>query len=230
MDIPLTISDIEFWFRYTECTPSTWPDVTGDYVGTVGDMVFTDGVPTFSSTARVILGILPNFSEWTIMGYVKPTIIDQIGGFLITDQGGYNNDVLFGIRPETGAGGEPPRRFCLDHQDLTTSTRTIAYDSIDATTDWTSVCATSDGDTLRLYVNGILVSSTSRNGSELTWGSGVQTTYIGYNAASSSRSWKGQIQHIMAYTRALSANEITSIHNFVSGISVVSSGNMFLMF
>lgn len=74
---------------------------------------------------------------------------------------------------------------------------------------WTMVSATYDGAYRKLYLNGVLVASTSTTGIVTT---GQATMYIGYRVGGSTFS-VGDMDDVRVYNRALSAAEIQAIYN-----------------
>jgi hypothetical protein len=72
---------------------------------------------------------------------------------------------------------------------------------------WTHVAASYDGAALRLYVNGVQVSSASRSGSIVT---STGPLRIGGNSIFANEFWTGLIDEVRVYDRALSASEVQS--------------------
>ena len=73
------------------------------------------------------------------------------------DQGGWNDDVLFGIRPEAGTAGVSAGHLAIDQQGAPGTTRDVASDPLSHSV-WHHVVATgstTNGE-LKLYVDGVL--------------------------------------------------------------------------
>jgi hypothetical protein len=71
---------------------------------------------------------------------------------------------------------------------------------------WFHAAAVYDGAQMRLYLDGVLVGSRAQTGS-LTVSSGKQT-WIGANAPGAEMPWRGQIDEVQVYGRALSPSDI----------------------
>jgi len=161
--------------------------------GKVGKALDFDG-----SDDYVNVGNSPEMSTWTLEAVVKPDRVDVTSDtnaltIVSNDQSGWNNDVLFGITPE-GLSLNTNRRFALNHQDATNSVRTIVTDTSDAVTGiFYYVAGSADSSNLRLYVDGVLKDTESKNGAGLTWNG--STTYIAANP-NILRPWDGIIDEI----------------------------------
>ena len=89
------------------------------------------------------------------------------------------------------------------------STVRIIYSNAVATTDWTFLAMTYDGETLRLYVNGVLQADTFAISGTIDTDS-FTSINIGRHPTSG-RYFDGMIDNMMIYDRPLSAEEITSL-------------------
>ncbi|MCF7865652.1 MAG: LamG domain-containing protein [Candidatus Pacebacteria bacterium] len=78
---------------------------------------------------------------------------------------------------------------------------------------WYFVTMTYDGvSTLKIYINGVDVSETSTS-PDINWAAGANAFAIGRRAGASSSYFKGSLDDIRIYNRALSASEIKSLYN-----------------
>ena len=79
---------------------------------------------------------------------------------------------------------------------------------------WTYITGTYDGSIMKLYVNGTLDTSFAASGN---LGYGAIPLYIGYSGSSTDY-FKGSIDEVTVYNRALTAQEISSMYNGTVGI------------
>lgn len=95
---------------------------------------------------------------------------------------------------------------------------TIIYGSTSLSTNtWYHVCATYDGNTLSLYVNGNLDASTSKSGlfmPSADWWLGAESL-----AGGNPNSLNGQLDEVGIWNRALSSDEITKLYNNGGGLT-----------
>lgn len=77
---------------------------------------------------------------------------------------------------------------------------------------WTHVVATSDGATVNIYVNGVLDKSLSYSTS-FAHGSSNDNIQMGQNLSTAAQPFKGAIDDVRIYNRALSQTEITELYN-----------------
>jgi PKD repeat protein len=75
---------------------------------------------------------------------------------------------------------------------------------------WSHVAGTYDGNTMRLYVNGVLVSSTAQTGNIST---SLGSLMIGGNPSAPGKGWVGKIDEVRIYNRALGVAEIQTDMN-----------------
>lgn len=148
-----------------------------------------------SGESYINLSALSTMTNWTIESWVKPTIIDTDAHQIVSnDQSGWNDDVLIGIDPESDYGSVDKRFGCVQ-QDSVSSIRTIVNDTSDAVVDtWYRVTITSDGNTLKLYVNDTQKASQGKAGTALIFNGSA--TYIGSSPSIATRFWKGLIEEV----------------------------------
>ncbi|HYC29472.1 MAG TPA: Ig-like domain-containing protein, partial [Chitinophagaceae bacterium] len=94
------------------------------------------------------------------------------------------------------------------------NTRTATGTSKLSTNTWTHIATTYDGSTLRLFINGVQVSSLSTSGSMTT---STNALRIGGSTALSSQYFAGLIDEVRIYNRALSQAEIQTDMNTAIG-------------
>jgi len=165
---------------------------------------------------------LATMTQWTLEAWAKPDVLEHSKTILTNDRGGYNDDVLFGLAPET-AGHSPANRWAVIHQESTTHNRTIVSNPVDLSADqWYHVVATSDGDELCLYVNGQLTGSQARQGDDLDFARA--TTWIGANPNGIIRFFDGTLDEVAVYDRALGADEV--LHHFDTAAGYSTTGRV----
>ncbi len=147
------------------------------------------------TTQKIAIGTLPTMTSWTLEAVVNSDVTGSEHNILSNDRGGWNDDVLWGIRPEgAGAPSTSNNRFGLVHQDVTSQVRTIVEDTEDmASSTQYHVVATSDGSSLRLYINGILKDTAVKVGTALTFDGA--TTWIGATP-NAFRGWNGVLDEV----------------------------------
>ncbi|MBN2122339.1 right-handed parallel beta-helix repeat-containing protein, partial [Candidatus Micrarchaeota archaeon] len=173
---------------------------------------------------KIVISALPTMASWTLSAWVNPSTVDATlynnpDGFdiLSNDQSGWNDDVLFGICPEH-TGQSPNKKFALIHQDDESDVRTVVNDSVDAVPGtWYHVVGTSDGTTLKLYVNGVERDSETKSGNDLDFNGAA--TWIGATP-NNFRGWNGSIAGVTVYNRTLSAEQVWALYNNRTGILV----------
>jgi hypothetical protein len=113
---------------------------------------------------RVTSAAIPTLTEWTVEAWINwdsaKTSASHIFG---NDQGGWNDDVLFGIGVETGGMGVPASNVGLIQQSAgQSSTRDYVKDPL-SHSEWHHVVATGSDTAgeLKLYVDGELVDTDS---------------------------------------------------------------------
>lgn len=154
--------------------------------------------------------------HWSIVAVVAPSDSASGDGMTVVtnDRGGWNDDVLFGIAPETTA-ISAAWRWAVIHQDADSSARTkavVAQPAVDPDTLY-HIAATSDGEYLRFYVNGHLMTCpTQKEGAGLNFGHAP--TYIGGSAIGGGdglRFFWGYIFNVKLYDNALTDQEVKTL-------------------
>jgi hypothetical protein len=150
--------------------------------------------------------------SWSIVAVVRPAYHPTGDAMTVVtnDLGGWNDDVLFGIAPETAVISDP-WRWAIIHQDTGESARTkaVAARLEVVAGELCHVAATSDSEYLRFYVNGHpLTCPTQKEGEGLNFGNA--DTYIGGSAIGDGelRYFKGDIYNVKIYNNTLTQNDI----------------------
>ena len=100
---------------------------------------------------------------------------------------------------------------------FTTTTGTLSYNAGAASPDnqWHHVVGVYDGITAKIYVDKVLVGSTSKSGNLQT---NTNRVNIGRNpigdAVNGERYWNGKLDEVMIWNRALSSSEISSLYGY----------------
>ncbi len=91
------------------------------------------------------------------------------------------------------------------------ATKTLIASSGEVTeNEWVHVAAVYDGSSMRLYQNGTLVGQTSKSGN-LTFRSGLSCWIGGNPPAATSAPWRGEIDDVRIYNRAVTEDEIAQL-------------------
>jgi hypothetical protein len=139
---------------------------------------------------------------------VQPGNVSANHTFISNDLAGWNDDVLLGINPEDTI--TTPTRIACVHQDVTSQVRTIVTHTANAVVSTVyHVAVTSDGTTLRLYVNGVESDSAAKAGTALTWGNNAIN--LGQNP-NISRLFTGKEDDQALFNYTLSASQINNLY------------------
>jgi hypothetical protein len=110
---------------------------------------------------------LPQLSAWTFSAWANVDSQKEEASFIQADRGGYNQDFLFGVTPETTA-LSTSKRVAAIHQRTSDSSRVIAEDTQDIPTgEWHLYHATSNGTNLILYRDGVAVDTDAGSGARI---------------------------------------------------------------
>jgi len=204
---------------------STGGGNTGTITGTVAvnQSSFPQGGTSYDfGGGRVTAAAISTMTEWTVEAWINwdstKTSQSHIFG---NDQGGWNNDVLFGIGTETGGMGVPAGNVGVIQQGAPGSTRDYAKDPLTHSV-WHHVVATgstTDGK-LKLYVDGALVDTDSSlvngvtmNGHQFAVGAARFVSDAG------TRPFDGSIDEFALYGTVLDATKVQA-HYDAGGIVV----------
>lgn len=153
---------------------------------------------SFDGTGQVeTSGPLAEMSRWSIAAWARTTSSANQTIFS-NDRNGFNDDVMFGVNNS---------RWAVFHEDDNTGVTTLAEASVLAELDWHHVVATSDGSTLRLYVDGDLAAETPRAGNDLDYAGVVSR--VGRTFFGTERPFIGSIGEVAVFDRELCISEIT---------------------
>jgi len=86
---------------------------------------------------------------------------------------------------------------------------------------WTHLVGTYDGSNIKLYVDGVLKDTTAQTGLIKT---NDQDVYIGYNHFYVPQSFKGRIDEVGLWNKALTQSEITNLYNSGDGLTYGADG------
>jgi Concanavalin A-like lectin/glucanases superfamily len=170
---------------------------TDGYVSTVSGTGFAAGAP-FSIAAWVNLAA---------GGGAFPMIFD-------TSLSGSSSVLFAGVN----IGSNSSAGFNMYINGIQTSNNTVFTKGV-----WHHVVGTYDGVNMKVYVDGAHMSSTAGSTPAIS-GSNL---YIGNGTAYANSMWKGQIDEVAVWNRALSAGEIATLYNSGSGDPFLNSANGF---
>lgn len=158
-----------------------------------------------------------SLTEWTVEAWVRwdDAVATNELNIFGNDQGGWNDDILLGISPES-TGISPAGELGIIHQGAPGTTRDIVSVGLSAN-NWHHVVATGStvAGELNLYVNGVLVGTDSSlaNGITLNGADGVNggSAHITVGANSPDfRVFDGLIDEFALYGTALDANTVAT--------------------
>lgn len=196
---------------------------SGTVVGTVtlGNATFLNGGTSYDfGGGRVSAAALPSsLTEWTLEGWVNwDSAKTSASNFFGNDQGGWNDDVIFGIGAETGGIGTTASSVGLVQQGNPGTTRDIVEDPLSHSV-WHHVVATGStvNGELKLYVDGVLEDTDNSlvNGMTLNGagGFGSPLLAVGASRANGFRPFDGLIDEFAIYGTVLDATTITAHYN-----------------
>lgn len=168
-------------------------------------------------------GLTNSLDEWTLEAWVNyDSAKISASNFLSNDQGGWNNDVLFGIGPETGTVGVPGGHVGVIQQGNPGATRDAAGAPL-AANEWHHVVVTGStmGGALTVYIDGVVVASDTSVINGMTFngmdGFGMANLTIGAarpNAGDAGyRPYDGLLDEVAIYPRVLDATTIAGHFN-----------------
>jgi hypothetical protein len=174
--------------------------------GKVGSALSFNGISDWVTVIDGAAGTPLNLTTaMTLEAWVKPTTIDGWETVIMKERG--VNALSYALYAHDGAplagGFNAPAGYVR----IGTMDRAVRGVSRISTTDWTHLATTYDGITQRMYVNGVQVSSRAQTGSIVA---GDQPLRIGGNASFAGEFFKGLIDEVKVYNRALTAAEIAA--------------------
>ena len=210
---------------------STGGGNTGTISGTVAinQSSFPQGGTSYDfGGGHVVAAAAPSsLTEWTLEAWINWDPAKTSGSNIFgNDQGGWNDDVLFGIRPEAGHGGVPASNLGLVQQGNPGATRDTVTEPLSHSV-WHHVVATgstTNGE-LKLYVDGALTDTDSSlaNGITLNGAGGFGTPFIAVGAArnvtdAGYRSFDGLIDEFALYETVLDATTVEAHYDAGAGV------------
>jgi len=161
-----------------------------------------------------------SLDEWTVEAWVNyDSAKTSASNFLSNDQGGWNNDVLFGIGAENGAVGVPGGHVGLIQQGSPGTTRDFVGSPLVAD-EWHHVVVTAStaAGALTLYIDGVLAGSDTAlaNGVTFNGADGIGTANLTIGAARPNsgdggyRPYDGLLDELAIYDSVLTPAQISA--------------------
>ena len=175
----------------------------------------------FAGGYAVAAAIPFSLTEWTMEAWVKYSSDKTSDSHIVSnDQGGWNDDVFFGINPEGGLLGAGAGTIGAGHQDNASSTRDYAGFAMSADT-WHHVAVTASNTSglLSVYIDGSLVVSNTNANSTWTFngadgfGTGAHFT-LGAKRSSGGNVYDGLLDELAIYDSVLSESDLAARANF----------------
>ncbi len=160
-----------------------------------------------------------SLDEWTVEAWVNyDSAKTSASNFLSNDQGGWNNDVLFGIGAEAGAQGVPGSNVGLIHHGSPGTTRDFVGAPL-AAGEWHHVIVTGStvAGALTLYIDGVLAGTPDAslvNGITFNGADGIGTANLTIGAARPNsvdagyRPYDGLLDEVAIYDKVLGEGTI----------------------
>lgn len=147
-------------------------------------------------------------TAFTLMGWVYPTTDPGSGEYMLASYVSNGPDFPYGIEvfDYDVTSGQPS---CYYHQSGTTYPAANAPSKVTLNT-WTHIACTFDGTNINLYVNGVLQTTTNAPGTIVEGTSG--SLFLGADGTGD-YAYKGRLDDVRLYNRALSAAEISIAMN-----------------
>jgi PKD repeat protein len=189
-------------------TGATW---TAGKFGNALDFTATNSSVTIPDAASLDLT-----TGMTLEAWVYPTALSTITDII------YKDTLKYYLAGSVGAGTAPSFGGDFAPSALN-GTNVLALNT------WSHLAGTYDGTTMRLYVNGVLVSSLAQSG---PIGTSLGSLMIGGNPLSAGKNFTGKIDEVRIYNRALGVSEIQLDMNtaVVSGVGNKPGGPNSLTF
>jgi len=171
----------------------------------------------FIGAASALTGSL---DEWTLEAWVNyDSAKTSASNFLSNDQGGWNDDVLFGIGAENGSVGVPGGNVGVIQQGSPGTTRDAAGAPL-AADEWHHVAMTgsTSAGALTLYIDGVLAASDTSlvNGVTFNGADGIGTAHLTIGAArpdsgeAGYRPYDGFLDELAIYDSVLTPAQISA--------------------
>ena len=191
------------------------------YDGTLSCLDFDGGQSTVTDADAGLY--LNGLEAVTVSVWVKSNVTGTDKGFMNTKDPDNHDDVL-GIRYDQNGyagGGVNVIKAAIA---TTGGVAVVESSNYAQTTDWQHIVLTwSDGEPLKLFINGVEDNPTYIDGPVFGEISSVSKLMIGRGAHDDNYSgWDGLIDQLAIYDRALTANEILSLYNGAEPSSIVT--------
>jgi chitodextrinase len=185
---------------------ATW--VAGKYGSALKFTGATNSMVTIANAAAISLT-----TGMTLEAWVNPTSLTSPGGnwcaAISKDHVNSGNDISYALYAATGTNTPPAAHILVGNTDYgAQGTSVLSLNT------WTFLAATYDGTTLKMYVNGTLVGSTTIGGSIFTT---TDPLHIGGDW--DSEVFNGSVDNARIYNAALSQSQITTDMN--TGVGAV---------
>jgi hypothetical protein len=198
---------------------TTWTDLSGNgnngtlvngvgyNSGNFGSLVF-DGVDDNVNVGNTSLIISPSQSSITVNCWVRTNVINEYKKIFVNVNASQGPPGLTGIYFSIG-----PVPFHT-YFGVTTNVgqKNAVFTQHISTSNFTNLCGTYNGSSIKLYLNGNLVATESHSGNI---GTGGITRISGYD--NNGESWNGNIAQVSVYNRELTASEIQQNFNATRG-------------
>jgi beta-lactam-binding protein with PASTA domain len=185
--------------------------------GKFGTALSFDGVNDWVTVTDVTNSPLDLTTGMTLEAWVNPSQMSGWETVLMKERGVAGEGLLAyalyahdGAAGTTGAGARPASYLRANPVLSTTDRRVAASTGVLPLNTWTHIASTYDGANFRFYVNGVLVGTTAGSGSINVANGALR---IGGNNSSTGEFFRGLIDEVRIYNRALSAAEITADMN-----------------
>ncbi|WP_406695926.1 DUF4082 domain-containing protein [Singulisphaera sp. Ch08] len=195
-----TVTDISGFGNNGSISNATWS--TSGHAGSALSFNGTNSWVTIANSSSLNLS-----SGMTLEAWVRPSNTNSSNPILVKEGNGTAPYALYA--------SDPVMPVAFLNANSATSTAAPSYQSLVANT-WNHVAATYDGTTLRLYVNGALMSQANPTAGIL---SSTGALRIGGDSVFSNEFFNGLIDDVRVYNRALSLAEVqTDMSTPVGGV------------
>ncbi|MFA4830784.1 MAG: LamG domain-containing protein [Patescibacteria group bacterium] len=183
---------------------------TSPVIGKVGQALSFDGVNDYVTLTSAPISNFSNANTvcaWALTtnntfwdGSYDQTIVN-----FYTDA---NNGVRFGNHSNNNGYGYPAGSFYISYKAGGTSYYRVYQGKLFENNTWVNVCYVWSGSAVSLYGNGVALSTSAAG----TYSIDANNQTIGIRTAGSYGMWKGNLDEVRVYNRALSASEITDLY------------------
>jgi hypothetical protein len=164
-----------------------------------------------TTSSQIISGTAFSISFWLKSAGTQGTYANAIGNEINVSSNNYNYDFQYNY-PTANV-----MNFMYGKGNGSWYGLSFGYNP-SSDTAWHMLTMTYDGTTIKIYLDGTLVTSVTD-----TIVLSTQETWIGNQKANSNREWYGQIDEVGFWNKALSTTEISNLYNNGNGQTMVSS-------